>query len=156
MTDGEKTYELRRQVIMLLFIERDQIEEDRSHSQTAEPSALFLEGTSFPGLRLRNFLPAAFVNRLNQMRFSLYHKATRHSSASPSEIRPGFLRRVKECGAIESACPACFEVVSTQQSATDVASDEANHRCGELILKETLDYFRSHLIVERPASHPNE
>jgi len=42
MTDGEKTYELRRQVIMLLFIERDQIEEDRSHAQTAEASALFL------------------------------------------------------------------------------------------------------------------
>jgi len=57
MTDGEKTYELRRQVIMLLFIERDQIEEDRSHSQTAEASALFLEGTSFPG-RKRPVFPS--------------------------------------------------------------------------------------------------
>ncbi len=69
-----------------------------------------------------------------------------------SEKPPVFLRRINEYGEYESACPACFDVISTRAREADLEQDEANHRCSEMILNETLDYFRSHLLVEQPSS----
>jgi hypothetical protein len=66
--------------------------------------------------------------------------------------RAVFLREVNESGVFESICPACFDVISTQIHEDDLARDEANHRCSEMTLKETLDYFRSHLAVEKRSS----
>lgn len=61
---------------------------------------------------------------------------------------PAFLRRTNDYGEFESVCPACFNVISTQSEETDLAAEEAKHLCSEMILNETLDYFRSHLLVE--------
>jgi hypothetical protein len=60
-----------------------------------------------------------------------------------NEKRTAFLHRTNESGVFESACPACFEVVSKQAREADLAADEGSHLCRELILKEALDYFRS-------------
>jgi hypothetical protein len=65
-----------------------------------------------------------------------------------SKKPPAFLRRINDRGEFESACPACFDVISTQADETGLAADEANHQCSEMILNETLDYLRSHLAVE--------
>jgi hypothetical protein len=74
------------------------------------------------------------------------------SMSISSEKQPVFLRRINEDGVFESICPACFDVVSTQTDEADVAREEAGHRCSEMVLKETLDYFRSHLAVEGRSS----
>lgn len=65
---------------------------------------------------------------------------------------PVFLRRINEFGEFESVCPACFDVISTRAREADLEKDEVNHRCDEMILNETLDYFRSHLVVEERSS----
>jgi hypothetical protein len=54
-----------------------------------------------------------------------------------------FLHRVDEYGVFESACPGCFEVISRQMSETALAADEERHLCSELILRDTLDFFRT-------------
>jgi len=60
-----------------------------------------------------------------------------------SDEKPAvFLRRITQDKLFESACSACFEVISTQACEASLAADEAKHRCNELILKEALDYFR--------------
>jgi hypothetical protein len=60
-----------------------------------------------------------------------------------NENRTAFLHRTNESGVFESACPACFEVVSKQVCEADLAADEGSHLCQELILNEALEYFRS-------------
>jgi hypothetical protein len=57
--------------------------------------------------------------------------------------RPAFLHRINEDLSFESACPACFEVISIQACEANLAADEARHLCRELILNEALDHFRS-------------
>ena len=70
-------------------------------------------------------------------------------SSQSSHQRPHkFLRRVNELGEIESACGACFEVISRQIDEAEVDRDEAKHLCKEMILHETLEYFRMNLVVE--------
>jgi hypothetical protein len=62
---------------------------------------------------------------------------------------PVFQHRRNPHGAFYSACPACFDVVSTRVHEADLGIDEAKHSCNELTLNDTLDYFRAHLVVER-------
>jgi hypothetical protein len=65
---------------------------------------------------------------------------------------PVFRHRRNPHGAFYSACPACFDVISTRVHETDLVTDEAKHSCNELILNDTLNYFRSHLVVEGRSS----
>jgi hypothetical protein len=64
------------------------------------------------------------------------------------QVRTEFLRGINEFGIFESLCPGCFKVVSLQAHESDLAADETAHLCKDLILKETLDYFRSHLAAD--------
>jgi hypothetical protein len=60
---------------------------------------------------------------------------------------PVFLHRINEDQLFESACPACFEVISKQVCEANLAADEATHLCRELILNEALDHFRSQPVL---------
>jgi hypothetical protein len=66
--------------------------------------------------------------------------------------RPAFLHRINEDRLFESACPACFEVISKQDCEANLAADEARHLCRELILNEALNHFRSQPVPTRRGS----
>jgi hypothetical protein len=65
-----------------------------------------------------------------------------------SQWKHKFLRRINERGEIESACGACFDVISRHLDEVDVIGDEATHHCQEMDLQETLEYLRMNLAVE--------
>jgi hypothetical protein len=58
---------------------------------------------------------------------------------------PAFLHTTDGLGAFNSTCPFCFQVITTRIHESDLTTDEATHLCSEMILNDTLDYFRSHL-----------
>jgi hypothetical protein len=93
-----------------------------------------------------------FLQKNEKMRLSATSKPPGSGHSMSSEKRTAFLHRTNELGIFESACPACFEVISMQAREADLAAEEARHLCKELILKEALDYFRSQPVLQARGS----
>jgi hypothetical protein len=83
--------------------------------------------------------------RKTSMAPSLLGRNCRSSPPMATENRIAFARAVNAFGAFESTCTACLRVISKQAIEADLTCDEGNHRCHAVILRDTLDYFRSHM-----------
>jgi hypothetical protein len=69
-----------------------------------------------------------------------------------TEKRIEFAHAVNTHGTFESTCTACLRVISKQAVEADLAKAEADHLCHAMILRDTLDYFRSHMMHGAPVS----